>query len=271
MTAKSHFVGITFDLGSITYTGLDKDGYQVGQHDGLGEKPKVGSGYELHHAFGFISRPRDPDTDPKGGILPGKACSVLIGKIGNETHLFLASDPRYIPNIPQLKKGGSAVYSAPGSFIVLDGEDGTVTEYIPVPGDKAHILTRGIDGAGKPFIAFEHCDGMAITMLDGSMTLKNNAGDVYIEINAEGVTINGAVKVNGSLIAGDPVGAHPVAIAPLLIAYLSGLEEAVSAAILAVGAGVAANGKTGQSAFDLSTTGLASAKAAIAALKTSGA
>lgn len=265
------FVGITWELGSVRYTGLDIDGWPIAQHDGLGTKPQVGS-YELHHAFGFISRPRDPDTDKNGKVLPGKACNVLIGKIGNETHLFLASDPRFIPSIPQLKKGGAAVYSAPGSFIVLDGEDGTVTEYIPVPGDKAHILTRGIDGAGKPFIAFEHADGMAITMIDGSMVLKNNAGDAYYELNAAGHTFNGAVKVNGSLISGDPVGAQPVALAPPVAAALGAIAQALTALAGAIDAKMPST-PAGTTAATLSTQlGTISAQLTLlVATKTSGA
>lgn len=222
------FVGITWEIGILPYTGVDADGYPIAQHDGLGEDPAVGH-YDLHHAFGFYSIPRDPDCDKDGKPLQGKACNALIGKIGNETHLFLAYDPRFIPNIPQLKKGGSAVYSAPGSFIVLDGEDGTITEYIPVPGDKAHILTRGLDGNGKPFLAFEHADGMALTMIEHTAVLKNASGSVYIEVNASGVVINGNLVLNGGLTAGGPAGSLPVAMALPTAAILGQIVTALTA------------------------------------------
>src|SRR5262249_52820530 len=156
----------------------------------------------------------DPTCDKSGNPLPGKSCNVLIGKIGNETHLFLCSDPRFIPNIPQVKKGGSLVYCAPGSFVNLDGEDGTITEYIPVPGNKAHILTRGLDGQGRPFIAIEHCDGMAISMMAGSLVLKSNDGGCYLEIKNGQIVVNGNTVLNGGATIGSPAGARPLVIAP---------------------------------------------------------
>lgn len=259
-----------FELASSLYSGFDVDGQQIAQHDGFGAKPGVGHS-ELHHPFGFISRPRDPEVDSTGRPLSGKSCSVLVGKIGEETHYWLASDPRYVPKIPQLKKGGAAMYSAAGSFSVLDGEDGTLTTYIPVPGDKAHVITAGLDGADKPFIGIEHANGMAVTMLEHSLVLKNAAGSVYIEIKDDQVVINGNVVCNGGATFGDPAGAKPLALAPLLIAYLNAQEEAIIANMKAIGAGALANGPGASETLRASLGALSSAKAAIAALKTSGA
>ena len=262
------YYGIVFELGAITFTGLDPDGYAIAQHDGQGTAPGVGH-YYLEHPFGFISRPRDPDADKSGKPLPGKACSVLIGKSGDETHLFLASDPRFIPNIPQLKKGGAAMYSAPGSFRVLDGDDGTETFYCPVPGGSAHIITSGLDGNQKPFIGIEHSSGLAITMLEGSLVLKNADGSVYIEVNGSQIVLNGNVVLNGGATIGDPVGAQPAAIAPALLAYLQALEANITAAFVAVLQGPVATGQGGATAFQAGTAARATLMSAIAATKTS--
>lgn len=231
------FAGLTFDLGIVPWTGHDVDGYPTAQHDGLGKDPGIGA-YELHHPFGFISRPRDPDCDQDGKPLQGKACHALIGKIGNDAHIWLASDPRYIPNIPQLKKGGAAMYSAPGSFRVLDGDNGTETFYCPVPGDKAHIHTTGLDGNAKPFIGIEHADGMAMTMLERALVLKNADGSAYIEVNDQGVNINGNARHVGALAVdmatvGDE-SAVPGVHAPALIQLLSAIVVALDALPLGV-------------------------------------
>jgi len=226
----SRFYGITFELGTLPWTGLDRDGYPIAQHDGFGDRPGIGAA-DLHHSFGFVARPRDPDCDPDGKPLSGKACNALIGKMGDETHLWLAYDPRFIPNIPQLKKGGAAMYSAAGSFRVLDGDDGTETFYCPVPGDKAHIITTGLDGNGKPFIGIEHSSGLAITMLEGSVVIKNEDGSAYVEVNDQGVNINGNVRNVGALAvdmatvgpAGTPV-VHATPLVQLLVAMAAALD-----------------------------------------------
>jgi hypothetical protein len=269
MRSHGGFVGITFELGSSTWTGEDEDGYPIAQHDGQGQNAG-GIAAEIHHPFGFMSKPLDPERDPSGEPIPGKSCNVLIGKIGHETHLWYAFDPRIIPKLPVLKKGGAVFYCAHGSFRVFDGDDGTETAYFPVPGNKAHVSTMGLDGQGKPFVAIEHCDGMAVTMLEHSLTLKNANGSVYIEIKDDRIVFNGNEVHNGGATFGDPVGALPAAIAPNLVAYLNALEADITSAFTAVLAGTLANGALGATKFGTtSAPARAALMAQIAALKTS--
>src|SRR5262245_46142067 len=117
---------INLEMGSCTFAGYDQDDFPVAQIDAQGHDPKVNP-IELHHTFGFASLPRDPDVDGDGQILPGHACNLLVGTEGNTQHAWLGYDPRYLPFVPKLKAGGSAQYCAPGSFRVMDGEDGTET------------------------------------------------------------------------------------------------------------------------------------------------
>ena len=98
---------------------VDDDGFIGVQPDVYGE----GAGmvpYELHHTFGFASRPRDPDVDGNEVVEPGGACTLMIANEGDKGHAWLCSDPRYVDKSPLVKKGGSAQYGATGTFGSID-------------------------------------------------------------------------------------------------------------------------------------------------------
>jgi len=221
------FIGITWELGVCMFSGLDQDGFPIAQYDAHGLEPQV-EPIELHHTFGFVSRPRDPEVDAAGQAKEGKACNMWFGTEGNTLHGLLGFDPRFIATFPQLKKGGAMMYSAPGSFRVMDGDDGTETMYCPVPGNKAHAQTIGLDGNSTPYVGLIHCDGMGITMLSKSIVMKNAAGDAYYEANDGGLNLNGNTKVVGSLVVG-PVGAQPAAFAPPIATALGAIAQALTA------------------------------------------
>lgn len=195
------FVGIVFDLGACVATELNDDGFLVAQPDGAGEDPRVNS-YEVQHTFGFASRPQDPELDADGHIVEGQVCNLLIGSTGNENYSWLGSDPRATALMPPLAKGSSVQYALrkdkKRSFTVIDGETGTVTTYIEA-GATAHVITVGVDGNGKELIGFAHARGLSFSMLEKTITLKNAAGDVYLEMNDSGHILNGNAKVVGTL------------------------------------------------------------------------
>jgi hypothetical protein len=58
---------------------------------------------EAHSLPGFISRPRDPDA--VNGV-PTSAANVLVGWEGSRGHAIMLGDPRVMPKLPQVKKGG---------------------------------------------------------------------------------------------------------------------------------------------------------------------
>jgi len=234
----------------------------------LGENPGLGPA-ELHHQFGFVSRPRDPDRDEQGEVKEGKACNLWFGTEGNATHAELAYDPRFVETFKHLKKGGSMRYAAPGSFEVFDGDDGTNTLYVPTPDNKAHVVTTGVDGNQDPYIGIVHSTGMAMTMLHKSLTLKNAAGDAYIEVNDSGNVLNGAVKIMGSLICGDPVSAQPAAVAFPIVSYLTALEALLLALATALDVKLAPTGGVNAGLVTTFMGLQAATKTAMGALKTS--
>lgn len=195
------------EIGTATYSAYDEDGFPLIQYDSHGESGQVGkiSAFELHHTFGFAARPRDPEVDTEKEPIPGKGCALFVDDEGDMVHGTLGYDPRYIPRVPQMTKGSSCQYSATGSFFLLDGDDddGTATLYVPVSSTKGHAITVGKDGNGEEYLGLVHCDGMAITMLDGGMVLKNANGSAYLELNSSGIVLSGNVNTVGGFSAGN--------------------------------------------------------------------
>jgi len=240
MPPQNRFIGLIFDMGHVVLTDFDDDGHLRAQVDAYGEQQSGVEPYELHHTFGFMSRPIDPEVDVDALVRPGLACNLLTASEGNAQHAWLGLDPRYIPFLPALKKGTSVVYGgkrpSSAAFGHID-EDGTWTKYIPVEVDangaptKAHVLTLGIDDNGKPHVTLAHADGMAVTMLDEKIQLRNTNGEVYIELTDKEFVVNGNTKLNGGLIAGDVLLAQPLVLHPVLVAAITTLVANINAAL----------------------------------------
>lgn len=258
----------------------DADGFLGVSHDAYGGLAAGVHPAEVHWALGTFARPRDPSTDPKGNVKLG--ANVLHGWEGNVGHALLLSDPRAVPKLPRLKKGGFGTYADTGHdnlpFAVMDGDDGTFSIYIPYARDgtgfptKAMLVELNVKTPGSEGIAIVHGDGMAITMTAGgkhSVVIKNKSGNAYIELNDDGNVLNGNTVVNGGATIGSPVGALPAAIAPKLAAYIAQLEIDIGAALTAVGVGAAAAGAAGATSFAGTAGARAALVAQIPAIKTS--
>lgn len=218
------WAGLAWDIGTCTVTTY-VDGELVGQvsrYSGAGGAP-----YQVHSPYGFRSRPADPDSD-------GVGAQALYAIEGNEGHVWFLSDSRDDDKVPKLDKGGSVQHNALGSFDVFankaDTKDGTKTIYVPVEFDgagkatKAHAVTIGLDGNGKRSVTILHADGMRISMLEGdknSVVIANKANDAWVEVNDDGICLNGNVKISGNLGTG-----------PLATAWFT----AVTAALTGLGA-----------------------------------
>jgi phage baseplate assembly protein gpV len=186
---------VRLELSTCQLTGIDENGFLAAQIDALGSGGDDESGAtpdQLSHAFGFVSRPKDPE----GGV----GCTLFHCQAGSsERHCWLGDDPRYVAKYPPPKKGGSCQYGADGVFSNIDPETHTWTLYVPYADGKAHLITAGKDGNGDPIVELVHGDGMALTFFKSSATLKNNAGDAYLELNNSGIVINGNLKVRGAV------------------------------------------------------------------------
>jgi len=240
MPPQNRFIGLVFDMGSVVLTDFDDDGHLRAQVDAYGEQQSGVEPYELHHTFGFMSRPIDPDVDVDALVRPGLACNLLTASEGNAQHAWLGLDPRYIPFLPSPKKGATIHYGGARpssvSFAHFE-EDGTWTCYVPVEVDaqgvptKAHVLQIGTDANGDSAITLAHADGMAVTMLDEKIQLRNTNGAVYCELSADEFTVNGNTKINGALIAGDVTLAQALVLHPVLVTAITTLVLNINAAL----------------------------------------
>lgn len=169
--------------------------------------------YDFQQTFGFASRPLDATISPDDSVEGCLVFKVDAGRKGGMA--WLGSDPRLVNKCPPMSRGSSAQWNARQAFSLLDYDSNTHTTYVPVEFDgsgtptKAHLIQVGVDANGKKVIDMRHCDGMAIVMLENSVVIKNAAGDAYLELNADGVVLNGNTKVVGGLDVGGS-GAQPL-------------------------------------------------------------
>lgn len=225
---------LEFDIGIARLTEYDANKFPTVQIDAYGEDKSGVAPYEMHSPHGLISRCHDPEVDPGGTSTMG--CAVLYALDGGQGHAWVQSDPRIIPLLPPQKKGGTCTYGGQlknPSFYNIDGETNSQTIYVPyaIENDvatKSMSIAINVDDAGKESISVVHGSGAAIMIVEDngevSVTLKNKDGSAYVEVNNEGTVVNGPLTVNGSLNAGGPVGALPLAMAIPTVASLAAIQ-----------------------------------------------
>lgn len=163
-----------------------------------------GDAYEMVQPLGLLSRPNDPDVDDDGNVTVG--AGLLTLEHGHEGFAIPTTDKRALAKIPELPKGSTVLYACNGAVIYMDGQTGDVTHLIPYVEDgtdKAHSLT--FDIANKS-VQLRHGDGMGLAITAGgknSVVISNKAADAYVEINDDGIVLNGNVQQNGSAVIGN--------------------------------------------------------------------
>jgi phage gp45-like len=252
---------LRFRLVTAQASAVDADKFLGVQSDAHGKDSAVGH-FGLMHPFGFSSRPVDPDSD-------GKGCIVLEGVEGHQGFSWLAYDPRFYGKIPPLSQGSSCQYNSAGAFIVLDSDKQTSIQYQPYTDGitKAHKVTIGKAGDGKPVIELKHGDGQYLAFKDLGAELRGS-GNAYYQAKGDNCTLNGNGKVTGSLdVSG---GIIPVAMSVALAAYLTGIELAIVALATAIDAKIPSTPGATVGAINTAIGALAAAKAAIPSLMIKG-
>jgi hypothetical protein len=217
----------SWQIGTTQLTEYDADGFLGLQVDSMGEAEEGGmDALDAIHPFGFEGRHLDPEQDATGGL-------SLYTFEGDDGYAIALGDYRLVSKLPELKKGGSRWYCATGSYGVFDGDDGTLTFYIPyavnadgVP-TKAHLIQIGLDSSGAPVIDLGSGEGPRLSMVNKSITLANAAGDAYFELNDNGGILNGNYKVTGAFDIG--AASFPLAKAPELLVWATTVTAALAA------------------------------------------
>ncbi len=197
--------GPQFDwqLGTVQLTEYDDNGFLGLQIDSLGDQGGMDP-LDAVHPFGFEGRPNDPEDDATGNL-------TLYTFEGDEGYAIALGDYRLVSKLPELKKGGSRMYCATGSYIVADGEDGTVTIYVPTDANntKAHEIQIGVDANGKRILNLVHADGYGITMTEDQGIILSAGPNTRVEILPDAINFVGKVNGAGNMSVGG-AGALPV-------------------------------------------------------------
>lgn len=231
MTSYLHW-----DRSEVEGSEVDEQGWLSVQVNAYGPSA-ARSGMLLHSPYGLLGRPLDPDEEG--------ACKALTAREGDQDHAIATVDLRVLKKLPQPKKGGSVQFGADGGFGEFNPETHTWTLYIPVDFDgegkatKAHLLQIGKDTNGKRCITLLHADGPAISILEGgkrSVVIKNAASDAYVEVNDDGITLNGKTVIKGGLKADEGAGVAPLARSAELLAWAQAMTATVNALVAKVNA-----------------------------------
>jgi hypothetical protein len=232
------FVGLELRLGHCVLTEFDPSGFLRAQPDALGDAPQV-EAYELHHTYGFWSRPPDAEVDADGKPIQSKACGLLYGSLGDQNHAWLVADPRPIALLPVPQPGESLQYGpaanfvrckADGSVTLFTTTDGTFdgqSVYCEVAPDGVTMLTPW----GKLSLK---ADGFHVLHASGARIDCGAIGGLPAPLDALSsyVKLAGAlVQIEGSALAlGSTAGlAEPAAKATTLLAVLTAVQTAVTA------------------------------------------
>lgn len=197
-------MNLDWQYGSSLLSEYDADGFLGIQIDAYGEQASGMPTFEAIHPQGFAGRPRDPSEAGAG--------TNLYFFQGDQAFVLSTQDPRSITGgyVPGLTKGSSIQYGDRGvdddgnakgpSFYLIDGDDGTHTAYFEYEdGSTAHLFTFGVDGNGDPIITIAHGDGQALEFFKGKSILKNKSGSVFLQLDDDGMVLNGNIKGTGAL------------------------------------------------------------------------
>lgn len=158
---------LRFDLATAQFSDYSPTGFIGVQIDGMGEDAGLPP-WELHHPFGFSSRPRDPSPT-------GLGCNTLVADEGDSRgHCWLAADPRAVPLLPKVAKGGSVQYAWTGALIT----------YALFDGDTGNYLLK----VGTQEIAVG---------IDGTLSLSAMGGLAKVDVSPTGVTVTSAATSVG--------------------------------------------------------------------------
>jgi hypothetical protein len=208
-----------------------KDGALRIAADTLGVKGKsTGRTMPSVQPLGIIARPRDPDTDANGK--PTIGAGLIVLREGGDVWCWPTTDPRAVEKVPPVKPGGFAAYSYPGGCFNFDGDNGAFLLLVPSThdtddGTDKKRMSLSFDVAGDS-IQCTHGLGMSWAMTGGgknSVAIANAKGDAYLEVNDDGIVLNGNTTFNGGMAMGDIASAEPVALAP---AHLEFLQELIT-------------------------------------------
>ena len=196
---------------------------------GYGDDPADGegsTGEALFGQLGVVARPKSPSKDGHAEVIAARTEDGLQPLVHRDLRLNQRVNP---------KEGEVDIVQYGGGFLSLadnsEGNGTTAVLYTPELDaggaiKKAHAVV--LDTApSNSSVSIIHALGMALLMTkEERVIIKNAKGDAYVELGPNGIVLNGNVTLNGGLLAGDPVGAEPLMLAPALLAWVGEVNAA---------------------------------------------
>lgn len=167
-------------------------------------------------ALGVLVRPRTAQpTNTATGLRPAGAAETIVGRLANRLVPLAWRDLRLNQRAGALQEGDVVLAHYDGGMVHLRATAGGGTQvvvYAPTLNGsgavtKAHAIT--LDPQGNT-VQIQHADGPAVFVYSDKVVLKNAGGNVYAEVGATEIVLNGPVKITGGLTVGNPLTAIPV-------------------------------------------------------------
>lgn len=196
---------------------------------GNGTADETAQDEDAFGAPGIVFRPRPPSKiDGSDGQKYEVGAETIAARMGDRVTPLTWRDLRFNQVFPAPKPGTVALVGYGGGFLSFDdtaAKESLTTLYVPYAnGSKAHAIILDPE---QESIGVIHGDGMAITLGDEQMVLKNASGNAYIQLSSSGITLNGNVKIVGGLDIGGS-GGQPFVNVTLLTAWWAAFQAAVS-------------------------------------------
>lgn len=247
---------LAFDFYNITYSEVGTDSFLRLQVDGWGDdedEASVHPGYLLA-PYGYFCRPLDPGKDPNGTLIGSQACEGLGVWQGGTLRVMPLADPRTTLLQPKNAKGTVGLQCWTGAFHCFDGTAGSYFLYCPYsfsgpPSDlqpggtptKSCSIEVNVDTAGAESIAILHGEGMGLRMtaadktatLHGRPTSMGGKG-TFLSVGDDGVTVNGNLKINGTVTTGNIAQGQPVSLAPATLEAIQVLSDRIKFILQAI-------------------------------------
>jgi hypothetical protein len=211
--------GVDFESSTPTLIGDDDQGEGDDQAEAFGQ-------------LGFLARPLPPSGEHHAEALSLRSGDGFTPVAYRDTRLRMQGNGPNVGCIAFTGYGGGFFSQSPN--LDSNGDPISTIQVLYCPYDynsagiaqKAHTIILD-PSSGNESVSVIHSSGMAITMIDGQLVLKNRyvspsetpgVDPVSLVIGDNGIEITGNVTIGGSLVLGNPSTAVPLAASPSVLA-----------------------------------------------------
>lgn len=173
---------------------------------------------EAFGQLGFLARPLPPyaagGENRHAEALCMRSSDGLVPIAYRDTRLRMPGSGPSEGTVAMVGYGGGFLSFDP---VVNQGQAEATIQVLYCPFDynsqgtaqKAHAIILD-PKSGNESISIVHADGMAITMFDNSIVMKNHNGTATITLDDSGITMTGQINLAGSVVIGNPSFAVPM-------------------------------------------------------------